>query len=122
MFLNYGDVNFFEYGVLVDSQSTPEEVKILYCQPFIKDEVQYFIFSECCVDTNDSWIDKTAVIDFCGLSPDDDFIKFAIACIEYYGCYEFDGSYSAPTYTAEEVLEILKNYNIEGGVRYEYEA
>ena len=109
MFLNYGDVDFFEYGVLVDAEHSDTEFHILYCVPF-DDEEDMFLFADCTVDINDRWIDKEAVIKYLGC--ENNAIDLAIGCISYYGVENFSSPYDGYTFTREEIEEKLKHYLI----------
>lgn len=53
-FVNYGDVNFFELGILVDAEHSDTEFSVLYCRPYDDEEDLYF-FADCEVDITDSW-------------------------------------------------------------------
>lgn len=110
MFVNYGDKNFFEYGVLVDADHSDTEFPIVYCRPF-DDEEDMFFFADCNVDIDDSWIDREDVMEFIGMNSDEfDPIRFAIGCIEYYGAENFSSPYDGYTFNREEIEEKLKNY------------
>ena len=112
MFINYGDRNFFEYGVLVDSEHSDTEFQILYCRPY-DDEEDKYQFAECTVDITDSWIDKKAVMSFAGMNEENfNPIRFAIDCIEYYGVENFGGNsyaYDFRNMNKESIKEILKH-------------
>ena len=111
MYTNFGDRNFFEYGVLVDVKSYTE-IKILYCRPFDGEE-DLFLFADCEVDITDSWIDKGAIIDYTGLDEESiDIAQFAIGCVEYYGVENFSSPYNGYKFTREEIKEQLKYYSI----------
>ena len=93
MYNNYGDVNFFENGILLKEEE--ENVyNIIYCQPD-NDEENNYLFSDTNVDITGSWIDKNDVCKYAGLrSYSIDYIEeekalFAIACISYYGAENF---------------------------------
>ena len=112
MFINYGDRNFFEYGILVDSEHSDTEFQILYCRPY-DDEEDKYLFAECTVDITDSWIDKKAVMSFAGMKEENfDPIRFAIDCIEYYGVENFGANsyvYDYRNMNEESIKEILKH-------------
>lgn len=111
MYINFGDKNFFEYGILVDVKSYTE-IKILYCRPF-DDEEDLFIFADCEVDITDSWIDKETIIDYTGLNEEGiDIAQFAVGCVEYYGVENFSSPYNGYQFTRAEIEEQLKHYFI----------
>ena len=117
MYVNYGDVNFFEYGCLVDSEHSDTEFRILYCRPF-DDEDDLYLFGDCTVNIEDDWIDRDAVLSYIGMMDDTyeegkfDATQFAIGCIEYYGVDEFRDYYLPAQMTKDEVCRRLKNYLI----------
>lgn len=89
MYKNYGDRNFFECGVLVDSDHSDTCFNMLWCRPY-GDEDDLYQFAEISVSITDGWIDKEAVLKFAGLQTvDSDPIAFAIACVDYYGLENF---------------------------------
>lgn len=119
MYKNYGDYDFFQYGVLVDDTHSDTELNILYCKPFDDfdengNEVYYF--SPCTVDITDTWIDKKGVMNFIGMTKEKfNNIYYAIGCIEYYGIDNFktEGYYQAGCgSTREEIENELKHYFI----------
>lgn len=112
MYINHGDVDFFEYGVLVDSEHSDTEVEILYCRPY-DDEEDKFLFADCTVDITDSWIDKKSVMEYIGMTEENfDVIQFAIGCIEYYGVENFSSPYDGYQFSRKEIEERLKHYLI----------
>ena len=117
MFVNHGDVNFFEYGCLVDSEHSDTEFRILYCRPF-DDEDDLYLFGDCTVNIEDDWIDRDAVLSYIGMMDDTyeegkfDAIQFAIGCIEYYGIDNFTGGYDEIRLRKVEICERLKHYMI----------
>ena len=89
MYINYGDYNFFEYGMLVDSEHDAFGYDMLYCRPYC-DEEDLFQFARLYVCPNDTWIDRKAVMSYIGMTEEDfDEIMFAIGCVDYYGPEEF---------------------------------
>lgn len=109
MYTNYGDKNFFEYGVLVDSEHSDTSVDIIWCMPYC-DEEDAFQFAECQVDTTDSWLEKDAVMSFIGMTTDTfDLVQFAIGCIEYYGIENFSSPYDGYKHDRQYIENILKN-------------
>jgi hypothetical protein len=112
MYINYGDVNFFEYGCLVDAEHSDTEIKVLYCRPY--DDVEdLFLFADCEVDITDSWIDRKQVMDYLGMTEENfDAIQFAIGCIDYYGVENFSSPYGGYRFSREDIEEQLKHYLI----------
>lgn len=112
MYINHGDKNFFEYGVLVDAEHSDTEINILYCRPFDDAEDQYF-FADCIVDVTDTWINKKSVMDYIGMTEENyNNIQFAIGCIEYYGAENFSDSSMGYQFTRKEIEDQLKYYLI----------
>lgn len=112
MYINYGDVNFFEYGCLVDSEHSDTEIKILYCRPY-DDEEDLYLFADCEVCIDDSWINRKDVMDFIGMTEETfDAVQFAIGCVEYYSVEDFTSSYDDCRKTRKEIEEELKYYMI----------
>ena len=118
MYKNYGDRDFFEYGMLVDDEHSDTEFSILFCSPLYdenEDGEELFMFADCFVDIEDSWIDKDAVKSYgCFDEYDDDNrnIMFAIDCISYYGAEEFSSPYDGYMFTRKEIEDRLKRYLI----------
>ena len=115
MFENYGDVNFFEYGRLVELQNDGT-VNMLVCNPvFGLRDPRCYQFDYINVDINDRCINVNAVERYADVSKTD-IIRFALASVDYYGTEKFGGT---PYYTEEqfktknEVLDRLKYYDIE---------
>ena len=112
MYINYGDVDFFEYGVLVDSEHSDNTFDILICRPF-DDVDDLYYFADCQVDITDNWIDKKAVCSYIGMNPDNfNNIEYAIGCIDYYGAENFSSPYLGYVFTKSEICEMLKHYLI----------
>ena len=112
MYINYGDVNFFELGTLVDAEHSDTEIKILYCRHFDDEEDLYF-FADCTVDIEDSWIDRKAVMEYLGMTEENfNNIQFAIGCVEYYGAENFSSPYDGYKFNRKEIEEKLKYYMI----------
>lgn len=111
MYKNYGDVNFLEYGLLVEEEKKNEIYKMIICRLYSDKENKY-IYGSCYVDITDSWIEKNEVMDYIGMSEENfEPIQFAIGCIEYYSL-EYFGLFGND-YTKEEIIEDmeeLKNY------------
>ena len=95
MYRNYGDRNFYEYGVLVDeSASTGSVFDMLLCRPYA-DREDLYQFARVSVDISDNWIDKAAVMSYAGMCEEDfDPLHFAIACTDYYSWDNFGADYS----------------------------
>ena len=112
MYINYGDVNFFEYGILADAEHSNTEIKILYCRPIDDTENQFF-FADCAVDITDTWMDKKSVMDYIGMTEENfDAVQFAIGCVEYYGAENFSSPYDGYQFTDTEIKDRLKYYLI----------
>ena len=86
---NYGDVDFFEYGVLVEEISE-NEYAIVKCQCNCDEENNYLLQDDV-VNITDSWIDKNKVCSYIGLRSysidytDEEKIQLAIGILDYYG-------------------------------------
>lgn len=90
MYKNYGDKNFFEYGILIDTEHSNTVFDVLYCRPY-SDEEDLFQFAHVSVDIADidelaGWIETTKVCSFCGLDYDATITTLALikAKEEYY--------------------------------------
>lgn len=121
IFANYGDKNFLEYGTAVEVYindqlaivDTDDEIRILYCRPFDDDDV--YLFADCTVNINDTWIDKKAIMEFSGLdkiSTVNEQIQFAIACIEYYGVDNFSSPYGGYKHDCNYIKEYFRYHVI----------
>lgn len=112
MYVNYGDKDFFDYGVLVDTEHSDTEFPILYCMPY-PDEEDLFQFGDCRVDITDSWIEKQAVMNHIGMKEAEfNPALFAIGCISYYGAVNFGAqsyAYDWSRMKRQEIEEILKH-------------
>ena len=118
MFKNYGDVNFFEYGRLVEKTEDTNCFNVLVCNYVCDctDPERCFQFDNCYVDISDSWIDVDAVESYADCNKENEPELFAVACIDYYGRENFDGTMyynENQLYTESEIREQLKNYEIE---------
>ena len=118
MFENYGDINFFEYGRLLEKTENANCFNILVCNYVYDctDTERCFQFDNCYVDISDSWIDVSEVESYADCSKENEPERFALACIEYYGVENFGGTeyYDESQFcTMEEIQNILKNYDIE---------
>lgn len=112
MFINFGDRNFFEYGILIDSEHSDTEFKILYCRPF-DDAENLFYFADCEVNITENWLDKKSIMEYIGMTEENfDAALFAVGCVEYYGAENFSSPYDGYMFTAEEIKERLKYYLI----------
>ena len=122
MYRNYGDVNFFEHGLLVAHDETKDKngFYILHCEPLDYEDEYYF--GDVYVDITDSWIDKEAVMDFAditSLETEEDEIQYAIACYDYYGAMEFENRFEiSGTRTRKEVENVLQYYIISDDVNW----
>ena len=112
MYINYGDRDFFEYGILVDNDHSDTDIAVLYCRPY-DDHEDLYLFADCRVAVDDSWINKNAVMEFFGMTEEDcSTCCLAIACIEYYGVENFSSPYDGYKFTRKEIEEKLKWYTI----------
>lgn len=111
MYVNYGDQDFFEHGILVDTEHSDIEFPILYCVPYPGEEDLYQ-FGDCMVDITDSWIEKQIVMDYIDMKETEfDPVQFAIGCVEYYGAANFGAQsyvYDWTRMRRTEIEEILK--------------
>ena len=115
MYQNYGDVNFFEYGVLIDDTHTDSEFDMLRCMPY-SDEEDLFMFAPLHIDLNDGWMEIEEVMDYAGIEEFDP-VEYAIACTDYYSWDNFISMgyylpYDWQRMTRKEIIEELKGYNI----------
>jgi hypothetical protein len=112
MYINYGDKNFFEYGMLIDADHSDTEIKALCCCPY-PDEEDLYIFGDCTVDITNTWIDRTAILDFIELKEENfDPIKYAIGCLNFYTWDNFGAinyMYDWQRMTKDEIKQILKH-------------
>ena len=118
MYKNYGDVNFLEHGILVDTEHSDTVIDMLLCEPY-SDEEDLFQFAHVQVDLEDAWIDRKAVMDFIGMDKEDyDPVQFAIGCTSYYSWDNFGaGDYGVfcdwQRCDEELIRKELKNYLID---------
>ena len=109
MYRNYGDRDFYEYGILVDESASADSIfEMLLCRPYAalkrvgeglrwssSDTEDMYQFARVSVDISDSWIDKAAVMSYAGMCEEDfDPLHFAIACTDYYSWDNFGADYS----------------------------
>lgn len=111
MYLNYGDKNFFENGILVDTEHSDRVFPMLLCRPYA-DEEDLYQFGMCEVDITDPWIDKKAVMEFVGMSEKNfDPVQFAIGCTSFYSWDNFGSmnyAYDWMRMSKNDICEILK--------------
>lgn len=93
MYINYGDIDFFESGTLVEEIS-PGIYDMICCRPY-SDREDLYQFARLTVDINDPWIDKESVMSYIGMGEWDP-VWFAIGCTEYYSWDNFGAD--DPTY------------------------
>lgn len=110
MYLSYGDVNFFEYGLLVQN-NREHEYDIIFCQPIYDtpNNEELFYFGEITVCTTDSWINKKAVCDYIGMNDVFNELQFAVGCFEYYGAENFGTDFNNWQYDRQTIKEYLKH-------------
>ena len=115
MFINYGDNNFFENGILVDTEHSDTVFPMLLCNPY-PEEDDLFKFGQCEVDIEDGWIDKESVMNHIGMTNDSfDPVLFAIGCAEYYSWDNFGAinyAYDWTRMNKNSICQILKHYMI----------
>ena len=117
MYLNYGDRDFFELGILVDTEHSDTVFDMLLCRPY-DDQEDLFQFARVQVDIEDSWIDKPAVMSFIGMTEETfDPVQYAIGCTDYYGWENFGADSYGVTYdwrqmTRAQIEDEMKYYLI----------
>lgn len=112
--INYGDVDFFEYGTLVHQESETE-FRILRCLPY-SDHEDMFQFADLHVDISDTWIDRAAVEKYADLNRETTPSGYAVACTDYYSWENFGAvnySWDWQHMTRKEIMEILTGYGID---------
>lgn len=108
MYLSYGDVNFFEYGILVQN-NIEHEYDIIFCQPIYDSGKEEYYFGEITVNTTDDWIDRKAVCDYIGMNDEFNELQFAIGCLDYYGAENFGTDFNNWQYDKQAIKEYLKH-------------
>ena len=113
MYKNYGDVNFFENGILIEDEVENNVFSMLVCRPYT-DREDLYMFAHITVDISDPWINWEYVQKVCGpaVTP----VEKAIAAYEYYGAEEF-GAYQNYGYdwthmTRKNIRHELEHYTI----------
>lgn len=112
--INYGDVDFFEYGTLVHQESETE-FRILRCLPY-SDHEDMFQFADLHVDISDTWIDRAAVEKYADLNRETSSAGYAVACTDYYSWENFGAvnyAWDWQHMTRKEIEEILTGYGID---------
>jgi len=90
MYKNYGDVDFFQWGVLVDDEHEENVYEMLLCRPY-DDKEDLYQFGHVTVDITDKWIDKERVMLYIGMTNKTfDPIRYAIGCTDFYSWENFD--------------------------------
>lgn len=115
MYRNYGDRDFFEHGVLVDTEHSDTCFPMLLCRPY-PDAEDLYQFGEVEVDLNDfkddGWGDRKAIMDFLGMTEETyDPVRFAIGCTEYHSWDNFGAisyAYDWQHMDKKSICEILK--------------
>ena len=112
---NYGDVNFFDYGVLAEEISK-NEYKVVKCQCNCDEENSYLLQDDV-INITDSWINKHEVCSYIGLRDysidytEEEKIQLAIGVLDYYGEQSSTGG---SFMTKNEVIDyVTKRYEIE---------
>ena len=115
MYINYGDKDFFELGILVDTEHSNTEFSMIRCLPYPEKEDLYQ-FAMLTVDITDSWINKEAVMSYIGMSEDTfDPVQYAIGCTDYYSWLEFGAGFHDADWqqvNAAYIVDVLKNQMI----------
>ena len=115
MYNNYGGVNFFKYGRFAELQKDGT-VDILVCNPvFGLNDPRHYQFDYINVNINDNWINVNAVERYADISKTD-MIRFALACVDYYGTENFGGTCyydESQFFTESEIKEKLKSYEMD---------
>lgn len=114
MYINYGDRNFFDTGILVDTEHSDTEFPMILCRPY-DDEENLYQFNEVTVDITGEWIDRASVMSFIGMTEETfDPVQFAIGCTSYYSWDNFGQPYHYDWQRADrELIEgILNNRQI----------
>lgn len=92
MYRNYGDKDFFEHGVLADTDHSDTVIDLIRCEPYL-DEEDHYQYARMQVDIEDPWIDRKAVMSYAGMTENKfDPVGFAVAAADYYGwnCFGAD--------------------------------
>ena len=105
MFANYGDINFFDGGVLVEKEGN--NYHVIKCN-LDCDTEKYFLTDDF-IDINNAWIDKNEVESFCGKTDDD--ALFASDIISYYGTQNY--YMGEEELTRAEVINYMKDFKNE---------
>ena len=105
MYVNRGDVDFFEGGRLVEDLGDGV-FSIITCDFIYDAGDDAYLFAHVEVDVNDSWIDRDAVISFAG-EPEDDMM-FALDALSYYGPQEFGDP--GEQMTRAEIIERMDSW------------
>ena len=117
MYTNYGDRNFFEQGLLVDTEHSDTGFDMLFCEPY-SDAEDLYQFGHIYVNIGDGWIDRDQVMSYIGMDEADfDPVQYAIGCFRYYGPENFGAgsygvSYDWTRCTSALILDELKDYLI----------
>lgn len=116
MYENYGDVNFFDTGILVETTEDENEFNIITCGQ-VADIENTYLFGSVQINITDSWIDKHGVCSYCGLRDvsidytDEEKLQFAIGVVSYYGNH-CGGEWK--TLSKNEIIdEVERKYDIE---------
>lgn len=104
MYINRGDVNFFDGGRLVEDEGDGV-YSIIMCDAFYDEEDSY-LFAHVEIDINDSWIDIDAVERFGGVPEDE--ITLALDILSYYGPQEFGDGGEALNH--DEIVSRMDNW------------
>lgn len=107
-FTNYGDVNFFEYGLMI-KDAGDNDYEILTCLPISDEEGMYqFSYGTVCLD--DSWLNWEGIESSCDVDRElNDPFELVRAAFDYYGAAEFCGG-DVKVLAPEEVQEEMEAF------------
>lgn len=120
MYRNYGDRNFFEHGILADSDHSDTVIDLLLCEPY-SDEEDLYCFARVQVDLEDAWIDWDMIQSITGYDHSDqantDPVDAAIAAVSCYswdnfGAADYGVSYDWQRMTRNGICKELRDYQI----------
>lgn len=110
MYVNHGDMHFFESGMLIDDSHGITDIRFIQCEPlyddFGDDEMRYY-FAAGSVDCTDTWMNVDAVMDYTDLADIATIPEFARACIDYYGGEEFSCDWDVHVMTRPEIERVI---------------
>lgn len=113
MYVNYGDASPLEYGAIWLDRDRDNAQAFAFVQLSIDDDSSDYIIQTGYIDTSETWLDKKSVKKSCN-TPDNDIVRLALDCINYYGAYDFSDSYDQPSILHGKlpVAQYLTEYGI----------